>query len=243
MPLPAPWDHAVMAVLFLVLPFVVARKYREFVARVRSGDTAARAGEYISTIRWQWGLTLGLLLAWGFAGRAFPTLGLAVPGGWPLALGAAATLLGLGFLLAQWRAVVVLDAAGTEKLRAQMESVVDILPHTARENLLFKLLSITAGICEEIVFRGYALWYLSSFVPMWAAILIGATAFGLGHLYQGAAGVVKTGVVGAIAGALFAASGSLLWPIVLHVAIDLQGGAIGWRLLGAPERKPVVEPA
>jgi hypothetical protein len=29
-----------------------------------------------------------------------------------------------------------------------------------------------------------------------------------------------------MAGLLFALTGSLLWPVVLHVALDLQGGAI-----------------
>jgi membrane protease YdiL (CAAX protease family) len=237
MPVPVPWDHAVLALLFLVLPFLVAWKYRQFVVRVRSGAPGARAGEYRSTIRWQWGVTLALLAAWWLAGRPLPVLGFAVPGGWRLVVGAGATLLGLGLLFAQWRAVLALDAAGAEKLRAQMEPVVDVLPHTHREHRLFRLLAITAGVCEEIVFRGYVLWHLDTFVPMWAAVVIGATAFGLGHLYQGAAGVVKTGVVGLVAGALYAGTGSLLWPIVLHVAIDLQGGAIGWRMLGGSEAR------
>jgi len=42
---------------------------------------------------------------------------------------------------------------------------------------------------------------------------------------------VKTGVTGLIMGALFVATGSLLWPMILHAAVDLQGGAAAKLLL------------
>ena len=56
---------------------------------------------------------------------------------------------------------------------------------TPAEMRRFTWLGITAGIVEELIFRGYLVWYFSSFVPLWAAIVITAVAFGIGHAYQG----------------------------------------------------------
>ncbi len=63
-------------------------------------------------------------------------------------------------------------------------------------------------------------------------------AFGLGHLYQGAAGVVKTGVSGLLAGLLYLLTGSLWIPMLLHAAVDLHAGALGYL---AASRPPAAE--
>lgn len=226
MTLPVWWDHLAVTALFTLLPWHAAREYRVLVARVRAGEPDALAREYRKTMAWQWGLAAGLVAAWWQAGRPLVALGFALPGGMPLVAGALITLAGLALLYWQWRATLRLDDEGLEALRAQMASVAEFLPRAAREAALFRALSVTAGICEEVVYRGYLLWYLGAFVPPWAAIVIGAAAFGLAHFYQGPAGAIRTGIVGLAAGALYAATGSLLWPIILHAAIDLQGGAI-----------------
>lgn len=100
-----------------------------------------------------------------------------------------------------------------------------------RHAALFRRLSLTAGICEEIVYRGYLIWYLAAFVGAWPAAVLAGFAFGAVHIYQGPAGVVRTGIVGLGAGVLYVGTGSLLWPMILHAAIDLQGGALAQRAL------------
>jgi membrane protease YdiL (CAAX protease family) len=109
----------------------------------------------------------------------------------------------------------------------------DLLPRTPGEYRTFQALSVSAGICEEVLYRGFLLWYAAMFIGVWPAVLLTAGVFGLVHLYQGATGVLRSGVVGLLLGALYAATDSLLWPILIHIAVDLQGGAIGWTLRGA----------
>lgn len=58
--------------------------------------------------------------------------------------------------------------------------------------------------------------------------------FGAAHYYQGVPGMLATAFVGAVMSALALATGSLLLPIVLHVAIDLRGLLL---------TRPAVEPA
>ena len=116
-------------------------------------------------------------------------------------------------------------------LRAQVAAVADLMPKTEREAAQFRLVSVSAGVCEEIVCRGYMIWYLAAFVGEWPAVLLSALVFGLGHLYQGSAGVMKTGATGLLMGILYVATGSLLWPMILHTAVDVHGGALARHVL------------
>ena len=51
----------------------------------------------------------------------------------------------------------------------------------------------------------------------WIAVVVGAAGFALAHAYQGATGVVATGVAGLVLGALFVREEGRLWaPMVAH---------------------------
>lgn len=224
-------DHLLVVLLLGVAPVWGAFAYRALVREIRAGNQAARQREYRYTIALEWGLCLILLAGWWWAGRPMAELGLALPAGARTLAGLALTLLVLALMVAQWRAVTRLEGDGLNQLREQMAPVADMVPHTGIEHRWFRGLAVTAGICEEVVYRGFLMWYLAHWMPVWAAALLGGAAFGLAHYYQGGAGVVKTGVVGVMAGLLFALTGSLLWPVLLHAAIDLQGGAIARHVL------------
>jgi membrane protease YdiL (CAAX protease family) len=45
-------------------------------------------------------------------------------------------------------------------------------------------------------------------------------AFGLGHFYQGAKGIIGTAIVGAILGLLAILTGNLILPILVHALAD-----------------------
>jgi membrane protease YdiL (CAAX protease family) len=54
----------------------------------------------------------------------------------------------------------------------------------------------------------------------WLAILISAVIFGLAHVYQGAAGVVGTGIIGFFLGWIYMRMGRV-WPLVIaHALFD-----------------------
>jgi len=100
-----------------------------------------------------------------------------------------------------------------------------ILPVTARERWLFVAISIGAGISEEMLFRGFLLYYLDQHFPgldSGAQILMSGLVFGWAHLFQGWRGIALTGMLGAAFALLYIATGSLLSPIVIHAAIDLR---------------------
>jgi membrane protease YdiL (CAAX protease family) len=53
-------------------------------------------------------------------------------------------------------------------------------------------------------------------------ILLASIIFGLCHFYQGWQGVLGTTALGAVFAGLYVATGSLLFPVILHALVDLR---------------------
>jgi membrane protease YdiL (CAAX protease family) len=102
-----------------------------------------------------------------------------------------------------------------------------ILPRTRREKAVFALLSMAAGIGEELAFRGFAVRALELVTGSLASgVLLSSAAFGLLHGYQGWIGIFRTGLMGLVLAVTFVLTGSL-WPAILaHTALDLVSGLI-----------------
>jgi membrane protease YdiL (CAAX protease family) len=102
-----------------------------------------------------------------------------------------------------------------------------LLPRTLPERVVFAFLSLSAGVGEEVAFRGFAIPGLVLLMGSeWEAALISSLAFGVLHGYQGWLGVVRTGAMGFVLASSFVLSGSL-WPaIVAHAVLDLVSGLI-----------------
>jgi uncharacterized protein len=98
-----------------------------------------------------------------------------------------------------------------------------LLPTTMNERLLFALVALSAGLCEETVFRAWLLDGLHQIGLTGIALVVVASAvFGLAHFYQGVFGVVVTGLLAVVFCGLYIASGTLWLPIVVHAIIDLR---------------------
>lgn len=99
-----------------------------------------------------------------------------------------------------------------------------LIPVTAKERALFALVAISAGICEEVVYRAWLLDLLHGSAGLSGAtlVIVAAVLFGLGHYYQGYSGIVITSLLGLAFCGLYIASGTLLVPIIVHALIDLR---------------------
>jgi membrane protease YdiL (CAAX protease family) len=107
-----------------------------------------------------------------------------------------------------------------------MERLEPMLPHTRAELALFLKLALTAGVCEELLFRGYMIWYLSHWLPIYPAAGLASLLFGIGHIYQGWRGVLTTGMVGAFLAAVFLLTGSLFAGMAIHALMDAHSGQL-----------------
>ena len=123
-------------------------------------------------------------------------------------------------------AIMALWSENIRKKAARAAKVLSFLiPATTEERRWWCLLCITAGICEELLYRGFLLRYLHSepfHLSVNWALVVASIIFGIGHLYQGVKPALGTVVMGFALGAVFVATGSLLIPIIVHAFLDLR---------------------
>ena len=146
------WDHILVAILFIVLPVLSVTDYRKFKSRLSAGKPTARLFLYRSFIAWSWGPTLAVAALWLVYQRSIPQLGFGLETGRGFWIGLAMTVVVCGLLIMP----AITLRRDPEKLRAaanQFEPLKAMIPHTNREAREFLALSITAGICEEILYR------------------------------------------------------------------------------------------
>ncbi len=222
-----PVDHLFIFLLFVAQPVYGLIEARRYDAREAAGLPFDRFRFYAETAVIEWAFLAVLLAAWIGFGRPLAGLGFVAPGGPGFWIGSAVLGLIVGYLLYGWRWAL---RAGDSERTAQIESIgklIRYLPRTNRELGSFVGISLTAGIVEEIVYRGFALWYFGQFMPLWAAVVASSVAFGLGHSYQGPAGALRCATLGLGFALLYVGSGSIWLPIVAHFLLDaLQGLAI-----------------
>ena len=98
-----------------------------------------------------------------------------------------------------------------------------MLPKSLREKIWFTLVSISAGISEEIVWRGLLIFLIQqsfSDIPIYFVLIVASLLFGIGHNYQGLTGILKTALVVLLLTGIFVLSGNLIIPIILHFVLD-----------------------
>jgi uncharacterized protein len=119
----------------------------------------------------------------------------------------------------------VIPALRTRLLRA-FDPMDYLLPRTKPELVLFAAVSISAGICEEVIYRGFLMHYLQSgpwTLSLGGSLLVSSAVFGVAHAGQNVKGVLMTALAGLLLlGGLYVASGSLVWPILVHAVMDLR---------------------
>lgn len=138
-------------------------------------------------------------------------------------------VLALGLAIFGWISAEVAARLGVP----ETEILRQLLPRSTAERRAFVLVSISAGLGEEVVYRGYLIVVLGSlFSDVWWAAAVSSMAFSILHAYQGTVGIVRTGVLGFVFAAAFISGGSL-WPlIIVHTGVDLVSGLwLGPRML------------
>jgi len=232
---PMPWDFWVIFLLLgVVIPWRGRVRLRRLLAKPAIG-TLEKLTLYGSTIAFQW-LALGAV-AWRALGRGLTPaqLGLEHRSAAEIIVAAllGAAVLG-GFQWFNLRRVARMTGPTPALMRKLAER---ILPTRAAELLPYGALAVTAGVCEEFLYRGFAMAALErTAVPTWLVVILTAALFGLAHAYQGRSGILATGLMGILFGMGRLAFGSLAPMMVWHAAVDLVAGIAGPRfLLGAPK--------
>lgn len=229
-PITAP-DIGLAIAIGIALPLYTWVEHIRDQRRDAQGRSRPLLQRYRQTMLMLWSATALVLVAWIGAGRPLADLGLRVGDDlWFIAALGAAALGGLlyGSQVFALRASAK-DRAALRRMLAQQPGVDTAMPKTAAEMRSFRLVALTAGITEEILFRGFLIWALAHWMPLWGAVALALAIFTLAHLYQETArALAGVAFAGAVMTVLVLLSGSLLPAIILHAAIDLAGGEMVW---------------
>jgi membrane protease YdiL (CAAX protease family) len=233
----APWWHTLVLILFLL----------GFSALGSAGhpglDHSLRMKLYISTVVMEW--LMVLFIVWGLRRNRTTTLRDLIGGRWNTPED---FLLDIAVAFGFWIvAALVLAAAGYALGMNNMSHVKDMedrigsmLPDGRTEIVTWLLVCVTAGFCEEVIFRGYFQRQFAALMKSpWGGIASQALIFGGSHAYEGWKQMVRIAVFGCLFGLLAHWKKSLRPGMMAHFAQDSIAGVLGrWALKRAADALP-----
>lgn len=214
----APLWHTVVLVIAILL-FSAGGSNRQHLVT----SSGARIAQYLLTLTWEW-LLLGFCV-WG-ARKSGTGLRQLIGGRWRETEDVLIDLLtAAGFWVV---AMIVLSFAGRllhltggNQLEDVRKQIGFIVPRSSLEVSLWILLSLTAGFCEEAIFRGYLQRQLGALARnVWAGIALSGLIFGFAHGYEGAGRMVLVGIYGMMFGLLAYFRRSLRPGMIAHAFHD-----------------------
>lgn len=225
----ASYIHTLVVVLLMLGVSVMSAKTME--ARKLVPDSSGPLQQYVTTFVWLW--LLALICYIGMRARKI-TIREVIGGRWKsvddflvdIAIAAgfwlAATLVLVGLKILLDPSLLKITPGS---LPPQAKALAPLAPRNVQEIMVWILLSVTAGLCEEFVFRGYLQRQFTALTRNAAAgIALSALVFGVGHLYQGTQQMCIIALYGAMFGALAYFRKSVRPGMIAHAAQDTLSG-------------------
>lgn len=170
---------------------------------------------FLPTVLMLWGIVLIILLALWREKASLSSIGMGMP---------TLTHLGIGilFFLASSMVLMVVQLLLAALGLSFNDNTEQILAMAGEHMGWWLAVSITAAVCEEVIYRGYLMTRLKGVLKSgWIVPVIASMfAFSSGHLYQGVGGAILIGIYGMMFCLLYIYTGSV-WPgIVAHFIQD-----------------------
>ena len=211
--------HMLFAYTVLVEPFLRLNFYRLFKKQIKL-DPTTRLLFYRTQILWEWSWVIVLAIIVAPSTKPLATLGLTPPTpiGWIIM---AVLLLGIGLSVGLIRR----SPGAMASMQASLETAALLLPSTPNERKWYAATAITAGICEELLYRAFLIPYLhyNFKVQDWTILaILSGVIYGLSRLYQGFKGFSQTALTGFAYTYVYLFSGSVLPAMVFHILVELR---------------------
>lgn len=201
--------------------------------KISGGDADARTHVYSIIMAWLWLATIFVAGRWLVLARPRTALWLLPPRGWRLVASTLAVLAAAALWCLQTRALARLTAEKRVAFRQRFRHLIALVPHTTTEYRWFVGVSVTAGICEEFLYRGFLVWALRYWVGLGWAAAVSVIAFGAAHAYQGK-DVVRPTLAGVVLQGIALLTRSILPGILVHAMLDVMSGTSVYLLLREP---------
>jgi len=221
----APWWHCA-----LLVAIIAAASAFGSMQSAKSTMASHHLANYGVTLAWEW--VLAGFAYWGIRLRKTPLwqiLGKRRRGLKEFFIDlASAGIFWISSLLVLAALAVVLSLFHLESAQKQISQ---LAPASLPEAALWIALSISAGICEEFVFRGYLQQQFARATGRtWVGVAASALLFGSAHGYEGIAGMLMIAVYGALFSLLAIKRGSLRAGMIAHGWHDSITGILLWAL-------------
>jgi membrane protease YdiL (CAAX protease family) len=201
----------------------------KFLRRSEADPARARVWLWSNSIVFLWGLVAPGVALWMLDRRSWTMVKLVAPHGWSI-LGTIGLLLAVVIFYARPVAVIARARRANKRIKFP-KGAARRAPHTRAEFAWWMALSVSAGFCEEFIFRGYLIWLLQPMLGVWFAAAAALILFAVAHAYQGATGVVAAGIVGGLFTLIVLVLGSLVSAIAVHMLVDVGEGFVAWLAL------------
>lgn len=223
------FDHINVLVFTVLYPVWGIFTYRKIKNDLIENKPGIRIAEYKEAIFWLWLLCIITIVIWISNDRLFHVLRLDFSFSWVVLISILLFVITPFLFLLLFRKIRN-DDKQRESIKEKFGSVDgnELLPRSKKEFKWFVFASITAGICEELLYRGFLIWYVETLSNTLLAIVISSILFGAAHLYQGVKGFIRGGISGFILALILLWTDTLIIPIFIHIAVDIYGGIIGW---------------
>lgn len=228
-------DHILFVIIGLVIPFIsIAQGKPDMTAFDFSSKK--KIALYYSNGLFMWLVSFIIIAVLLYNDRSLVDFGFRLPA-WSqniIMLSLVFILLYLGDLFYE-----TINPTRKQKTIIKLKENTPFLPSNNTELAHFTFAALTAGVCEEIIFRAFLINYLLAFsghniVGQCSAIVLPALLFSVVHIYQGHKAVLKILLAGLLFGMIYYLSGSLLIVIILHFALDMLSAYVGMKLLNPP---------
>ena len=154
--------------------------------------------------------------------KAAQTIGAAVPKELPGPAFFVGIAVGLGGVLVA--GAIASKRSTTARKPVTIGDIAPLMPRNAAETVHTAVLSINAGLSEELFFRLLLpLLITLTFGNAIVGFACAAVVFGLAHVYQGWAGVLGTAIVGSVLTVVYLATKNIWIVVAIHAGIDLFG--------------------
>lgn len=212
------WHTAVVLLVLLGFSFVGARA-----GNLPGFGAHGRAGGYVLVMMMEWATVAFISLSASRRGVSMRDL---VGGSWARPIDVLRDLaIAIGFLILCGFGVV--NGVGYLLKAAPNEAFRNLIPQSGTEVVLYLMLSLTAGFCEEVIFRGYLQRQFAALTNVAVGgIVLQGIAFGAGHGYQGWKFMLVISVYGTLFGLLAHWRRSLRPGMITHFVQDGVGGLV-----------------
>lgn len=214
--------HAIVVLIGLIFPLYILLTYKKANDRLKN-DKNYKVPYYKQLITIFWVLA-GLVIASTFLDPS-------------ITLNFYPTFNTIGIILAVAILVFIIALVVTSKIDTEekakstikkIKEVYHFLPKSRHEHMWFNALSITAGICEEVIFRLFMFSYISMYTNLVVAFLLTNFIFALTHIDTSKQNTFNAFLLGLLFTTIYYFTDNIWLPIVLHIAIDASLGYLGY---------------